>query len=220
MAKSSSTGAGAPDKCYSPSFQSETASLVDGVAHHVLVSASTQVQILSIVDETGSATIGEIVAELPDHPDPVGAVMVMVRLNILVLDLNGVLDANTIVRRAEPEPDPGWASGPIPYSGAGSKPAAPGISLSNGFPHLDAGQEALPERIAAVHMSGLAPSLLVGSGEDRRAFANISALQRPGVYILLSATRAYVGMGSDVGRRVARLARFELNVNIGSKDRP
>ena len=38
----------------------------------------------------------------PGHPDPVGAIEVMIRLGILVAELRGVLDANTVVRRADP----------------------------------------------------------------------------------------------------------------------
>ncbi|WEJ34073.1 hypothetical protein [Devosia sp. SD17-2] len=130
MANSSSTGAGAPGKSYPHSFQTEAPSLIDGLVQHALVSPSIQIQILSIIDETGSATIGDITAELPDHPDPIGAVMVMVGLNILVLEVCGVLDAHTLVRRADPQPDPDGAGGPVSKvpSGSGSPIVSPAAS--------------------------------------------------------------------------------------------
>lgn len=203
MAKFSSTGAGAPDKPYSHSFQTEAPVIVSGLVQHALVSASTQVQILSVIDETGSATIGDTIAELPDHPDPVEAVMAMVRLNILVLDLDGVLDANTVVRRADPEPDPGGATGFSPNPQTRSHCAHEGMVPSNGDCPEDFATEVLPEGIDRVPMSRLSPCVLVGPDTHRRDFARIDALRRPGVYVLLSGNRAYVGMGADVGRRVA-----------------
>ena len=86
MATFSSTGASAPGKAYPHSIQIEPPRLVGGLVQHPLVSAPTQITILQVVDETGSATIGDIIAELPDHPDPVSAVLVMVELKILVIE--------------------------------------------------------------------------------------------------------------------------------------
>lgn len=195
MANSSSTGAVAPGKSYPHPLQSETPPLIGGVVQHVLVSASIQVQILSIVDATGSATIGDIVAELPGHPDPVGAIMVMVGLHILVLDVDGVLDANTLVRRADTEPDPGAAAGPVPHAPNGLASAAP-IPAGSGNADMPAGLERLD-------VSPFRPNVVAGPGAGRRAFARLEDLHRPGIYGLMSATSLYVGMGSDAGLRVA-----------------
>lgn len=75
----------------------------------------------------------------------------------------------------------------------GPAPSAPGGVLHGSGP--------LPDTDAAVSMSGLQPSVLVSPGAERRSLGSL--LRLPGVYILLSGTEAYVGMGSEVGRRVA-----------------
>lgn len=193
MANSSSTGAGAPGKSYPHPFQTEAPPLIGGLVHHALVSPSTQVQILSIIDAVGSASIGDIIAELPDHPDPVAAIMIMVKLNILVAEVRGVLDANTIVRRAEPEPDPDGAAGPVPNlpDGSGSSPLVPPAEV------------AIPAGLEHLEVSPFHANLVVGSGATRRAFARMEELRRPGIYGLMSGTSIYVGMGGDTGMRIA-----------------
>lgn len=125
MATSSSTATGVAGKSYPLHPHTEAPALIGGVVHHALVSPSVQVQILSVVDVAGSATVGDIIAELPGHPDPVGAIMVMVRLKILVAEVRGTLDASAVVRRADPEPDPADAvAAPPDLPGGGGAVAA------------------------------------------------------------------------------------------------
>lgn len=87
--------------------------LINGVVQHERVSAAIQIAILEIVDETGSATIGDLVRAIPHHIDVPGAVLALAGAGLLTLDLAGaILDANAIVRRtAFPSPDD---SGPTP----------------------------------------------------------------------------------------------------------
>ena len=192
MAKHSSTATRVANKSHSPSFQTEVPSLVDGLVHHALVPASTQVRILSIIDETGSATIGDIVAGLPDHPDPVGAVMVMERLNIVVLEVKRILDADTIVRRA---PDPDHVDPVLP----GSMP--PVITHAVSMSGEVAGN--IPPGLERIEVTPFQPNLVIGSGEARRAFARMPELQRPGIYGLMNGSSIYIGMGGDVAARIA-----------------
>lgn len=192
MAESTSTATGVADKSYSPSFQNEEPSLVSGLVQHELVPASTQVRILSLIDATGSATIGDIIADLPDHPDPVGAIIVMERLNIVVLEIKGVLDANTIVRRA-PDMDPD--ADPSPSGGGSDGKARPAASGDDA--------ETIPASIERLAVNPFSAAVFAGTGADRREFARAGALRCPGVYILMNGTSAYVGMGTDLGSRVA-----------------
>lgn len=196
MANSSSTATSVAGKPYPHSFQIEAPPLIGGLVQHVLVSPSVQVQILSIVDATGSASVGDIAAELPDHPDPVGAVMVMVGLNILVADVRGVLDANTMVRRAAPEPSPNTPTAGVPGKHGGHH----GSSNSPAICSTDSG---VPAGLERLEVSPFSARLVLGSGSARRAFARMEDLRRPGVYGLVSDTSVYVGMGSDVGTRIA-----------------
>jgi hypothetical protein len=195
MANSSSTATAVAGKSfYIPSPQAEMPSLIDGLVHHALVTASTQVKILGIVDETGSANIGDIVEALGNHPDPVGAVMVMVRLNILVLALRGPLDANTMVSRAKPEADP-EAPAVAPQVPPGDSDAS---AVKNGSSH-----PRIPASLERLAVNPFRASVVIGPGSSRRDFARIDDLRRPGVYGLMNATSLYIGMGSDVGQRVS-----------------
>lgn len=69
MAKSSSSAAAAANNPY-PHFDhsSEPPRIVDGIVQYALLSPTTQVAILAIVDETGSACVGDIAANLNGHP--------------------------------------------------------------------------------------------------------------------------------------------------------
>ena len=188
MANFSSTGAGAPDKSYPSSFPSDIVPpIVDGLVQHPLLSASIQVQILSIIDVTGSASLGDIVTELPGHADPVTAILALVAAGILDMHIRGVLDANTMVVRsgAAPDPDhPGGSSFNLPV-----QPNTPQVDLPPGI-----------ERIIANPFSA---QLCVGSGSSRHGFAHLDELHRPGVYMLLNANAVYVGVAGDVGVRIA-----------------
>lgn len=191
MTITSSIAATAASKSLSHPTAMEMPSLVDGLIQHALVSASVQVRILSIIDETGSATVGDIVADLTDHPDPVGAVVVMLNLRILVAELRGgVLDANTVIRRAPPEPSPAEPDGVGP-DGPPSPPTTSSAGGGNG------------NRLERPATTSLSPSVIVGSGADRTEFARQPELQRPAVYGLISPTGAYIGRSTKAHRRVA-----------------
>jgi hypothetical protein len=194
MANSSSTAPAVAGKSHSHSSPADAPFLSDGVVQHTLMSASVQVQILSVVDETGCASIGDIIAELENHPDPVGAIMVMVRLNILILDLQGPLDANTVVRRAGPEPDPDLAE---------AKPRVPPSNGDSSIADIGADHPSVPASLERLEANPFRANLVFGSGSARRDFARVDDLRRPGIYGLMSGTSLYVGMGGDAGQRVA-----------------
>ncbi|MCF1742049.1 hypothetical protein [Paradevosia shaoguanensis] len=204
MATLPSTGANAPGKSYPHSFPIEPPRLIGGLIQHPLVSASTQVKILEVVDDTGSASVADIIAELPDHPDPVSAILVMVELRILVLEVDGVVDANTVVRRADPEPDPEDQGGRPAAPGGGSGAAASGSIISDfsvGGDTLPA--PIIPDGLTRLDVAAFAPNVVVGSGAERRAFGHRVELRRPGVYALIGPSGIYIGTGGDVGQRVA-----------------
>lgn len=189
MAKSSSIVPGGTSKSPAYPFDAENARIENGLVQHALFSASTQVKILAIVDETGSTTIGDIIAELNGHPDPVGATMVMVRLGILVLELRSPLDAHTIVRRADPDSAPETQM-PVKTPSGG-----------NGVASNEAAS--LPPTLQCLAGSPFSARVFTANGDDRRDFARMDTLRRPGIYGLISSTSIYIGMGGDVGLRVA-----------------
>lgn len=102
MASSTSNRASARIKS-SFNFPSSIAAsnLIDGVVQDPRISPDMQIAILSIIDETGSTTIGDLTDRLAPRAEVGGAVLALVAAGIVSLALtNGVLDAATIVSRA------------------------------------------------------------------------------------------------------------------------
>lgn len=168
--------------------------IINGVVQHERVSAAIQIAILEIVDETGSATIGDLVRPIPDHVDVPGAVLALAGAGLLTLDLaGGILDANTIVRRnAFPEPDRSDSK-----NGAPSGPRSPNSSTS-------AASNAGGQQIFSLPVRAFHPAILVAAASERRALAKCPELQKPGVYILFNRNEYYVGYGSNTGSRIGQ----------------
>nr|WP_314260710.1 hypothetical protein [uncultured Devosia sp.] len=203
MATYFSTGAHAPGNPFPQTVQHELPLLVGGLIYHPLMSASVQVTILAVVDHTGSASVGDIIAELAGHCDPVGAIQVMVDLNILVIETGGVIDASSVVRRADPQPDPENQGGtPFqPTGGAGCD----GLSVAVSEATVEQDPQVTPEQRGIVRLDAavFSPNVTVAEADARRALSRDHELRRPGVYILASKSEVYVGTSNDVGLRVA-----------------
>lgn len=175
-----------------------------GLVNHPTLSPSIQVQILSIVDATGSASIGDIVAELPGHTDPVGAIFALIAADVLVVVTAGIIDAHSIVARPDGDPNGGFNSeddetppATSPDTAAGSAKDAPPIDVSA------LAEASLPPDLLLVPSSPLKPRIVMGPGRRRAAFKHVPILQQAGVYIFLRAHSVYVGFGTDVGARIA-----------------
>jgi hypothetical protein len=193
MAVLSSSAAPAANNPYLSSIPHDAPSLVGGLVQHVLFSPGVQLQILSIVDETGCATVGDIVAGLPGHPDPVGAIVVMIRLQILCPELRGgLMDAHTVVRRClDPRPDPDKVD-----------------SASEGTTHPVIAPAAIapvdpPSGLTRLEISTFSASVVVGAGNKRSGFGRMPELNCPGIYGLMNSSSIYIGMSGDVARRIA-----------------
>ncbi|MBB4051307.1 hypothetical protein GGR20_000925 [Devosia subaequoris] len=158
------------------------------------MTGSTQLNILRIVDETGSTTIGDIAEGLINHTDPTGAVLVMVDLCILVIEPRGVIDANTVVRRAPEAPDP------LTEHRASSTDVKAAVVDTDDC--CEAAGD-LPVGIERLSASNLAPCVMVATVEARRALGKVAGLDRPGVYALIGDSQVYIGASSSVGNRVA-----------------
>lgn len=184
MAISSSIDAAASGKSSSHAFPNETVpTIIHGLVQHPALSPSDQVQILSVVDATGSASLGDIVAELPGHDQAVSAILALVAAGVLAMNAGIILDENTLISRTSRSDHFDGSDG------GGLPPSVPAASI--------------PASLAVVEGSPFVPKIIVGSGDDRRDFCRANELQRPGVYILLSENSGYVGVGSTVGQRIA-----------------
>lgn len=183
-----------------------------GLISHPTLSPSVQVQILSIVDVTGSASIGDIITELPGHADPVGAIFALIAADVLVVLTAGIIDAHAIVARSG-NGNHGIADGQHPARHV--DPASCIVSqavldaeteaVGNGLPvaYSAFAKDSLPENLLLVPSSPLMPKIVMGPGWRRAAFKHLPVLQRHGVYIMLRSAEAYVGYGADVGARIA-----------------
>ena len=180
----SSSGAAASNKSHFLSAMTSSIAMASGLVQHDLVSPTDQVVILATIDETGSASVGDVMAALNGHVDPAGAIHVLIAAGIVDADIrSGVLDQHTMLARVAPiDPDD-----PTPSAPGGVLPTAGG----------------LPDNAVSLCITSIHPSVVVSPGSARRALGRAESLRRPGVYVLLSGTHAYVGMGSEVGRRVA-----------------
>ncbi|KQN74794.1 DUF4357 domain-containing protein [Devosia sp. Leaf64] len=183
-----------PLPAFSP--QNDLPVLANGRVHHALMSPSVQVRILALIDETGSTTLGEVVAHFPDHSDPVGAVLVMAGLCLLRLDhAEKLLDANTRVRR---------------YPVNGFPPETMMLSPPEKKQEIEPVKEPahpeplkLPASLRRLEARSFRPTVVIGSGDDRRDFAKMQELRRPGIYGLMNSSSLYIGFGIDAGNRVA-----------------
>lgn len=193
MADAFSSDASAWRKLYSSLLPFSPPALVAGLVQHELLSGSTQVTILRIVDESGSASLGDIAFGLGDHPDATGAVLVMVDLAILVIDYAQVIDQHSVVRRAPDRPDPTAIDVETHFDGA-----------DRGDLHkATAADVALPPSVNQLASSTLTPSVLIADATARRSLDKIDSLDRPGVYALVGEHQVYIGASTSVGARIA-----------------
>jgi hypothetical protein len=218
MANLSSTAPVVADKSHTRSVQLNLPALVGGLVQHALVSPTAQVQILSVVDATGTATISDIIAELPGHDDPVGAIFALVAAGVLEILSAGIIDANSIVARtrcdggsrdlvgiASGGPQSPLTDGICALSDGGGAHLVEPVSENIGAAHSCTVDSAavLPEGLQVLQASQLRPRIIVGGGKQRSSFRRVPGLDQPGVYILLHEGDAYVGYGADVGARIA-----------------
>ncbi|MHA6730197.1 hypothetical protein [Devosia sp. A369] len=210
MANALNSGPAAARNTYSPSINTapvgDPSPVHPGLVGHPLLTPSVQVQILSVIDVTGSASIGDIIAELPGHTDPVGAVFALITADVLAVLSTGFVDANTIVARAGQSGLPTGAEAHAAPADAGPSdgPAAAAAADLSILPanFTDLAADTLPHQLDAVPTSPLQPRIIIGSGERRTAFGRVNCLQRPGVYILLRGRDVYIGYGAEVGFRI------------------
>ena len=74
----SSSDAAASNKPYISLTTSSPVAIASGFAQHPLVRPSDQIVILSVIDETGSSSVGDVMAALEGHIDPAGAIPALI----------------------------------------------------------------------------------------------------------------------------------------------
>jgi hypothetical protein len=158
-----------------------------GVVDDPLLDEDAQVGILKRVDETGSASLEDLMAVLPDHPKPAKAVLLLVRLGILQIE-PGLTDANSMLTRRLERPmvfDPGSTGGNGESGDTGSA--------------LQVAEKGKLRRLKIVRPQ---PEIFFAHWTDRAVFRREPALERRGIYLALYCSTAYGGRSSRLVDRL------------------
>lgn len=156
---------------------------LEGLVADPHLDLDSQVAILAAVDETGSASLGDLIALLPDHPSPGQAIKALIREGALVITSSGLIDAHSqVARRINPPLRQGTAS---PQT------------IKKGVQHL---------RIVSPE-----PDIFFASGIDRSYFVREPRLRQKGIYLALYGSAVYVGRSGDTACRIAWGAHLRRN---------
>lgn len=142
-----------------------------GLVKDVLVNADVQVRVLERIDETGSATLGELMALVPDHPQPATAVLRLAERGVLTIE-PGLIDAESLLYRA------------LDRSQARDK----GDGGAGNNPEMSGGGKV--HRLQAARPQ---PEIFFANWSDRSVFRQEPALRGPGFYLALYCNSAYSG---------------------------
>ncbi|MBJ7578429.1 hypothetical protein JHC09_11105 [Devosia sp. MC532] len=195
MHNSSLNGRTAARKAYSSASTAQTNTLPhfeNGFVIHQTLSPSDQVRILAVVDETGSAPLGDILAVLEGHPEPVEAVTALVHAGTLEFGQHQLVDVNTLVFRRCENPNP---IGQRTHHGTPTAPVANG-------PVADIEQENAKCSFFALDTLELRAQVHVTTDRRLRGVGVNRQLEQAGVYIKIFGDIAYVGCGSRVKSRL------------------
>lgn len=163
-----------------------------GLIDDPLIDAGTQVAVLAQIDETGSATLGELMALLPDHANPAEAVTRFVRHGVLTVE-PGLLDGNSLLRRRLTPPL--------------RKATDPAGGSDNNTAHRGKGG------LRRLQIVTPRPEIFFARGVDRAFFTREPYMRRKGIYLALYGNSAYVGRSGDTACRIAwgaHLRRYGL----------
>ncbi len=164
-----------------------TPPLRPGLVRNKLVTPEVQVQVLCLLEETGSTTIGACIRALAGHPEPVGAVLALADAGLVTLSV-GPISTGTLVSRTGDDSEPQAVSSLMPEHLAE-------IWNDTSPIRLDAGVERLFADPAT-------PDIFIVDRSARRHIPFDPSLTRPGIYLATNGTGCYVGMGADVRDRV------------------
>ena len=182
MAKAICSGGASAIKSFSPSIaiSSIPVPTVPGLVAHPALSAELQIGILSIVDETGSATLGDLVENLA-QPHAATAALALVAAGALDIEPVALIDANTrLTRRSK---------------------VAEGCEMQADAPPP---ANPLPDSITPVQRAAFEPQVYLIKTASLSHVRRVEQLKRPGVYVAWTdEASGYVGTGGDIAKRIA-----------------
>lgn len=151
---------------------------LDGLIDDPLIDLDTQIAVLGLIDETGSAPLGDLIEMLPGHAAPGKAIEAFLRHGVVSIE-PGLIDAQSLVsRRVNP-----------PVRGAASETPQGGKAKAAKVHHLGA---TTPE-----------PDIFFAAGIDRNFFVTEPRLRQNGIYFAVYGRKVYTGRAGDTASRVA-----------------
>ncbi len=164
-----------------------------GLITDTRVSPDLQVGLLARIDETGTATIGDLADLFASYPEPVGAVLALAEADVLDLEQVPVIDASTRVTRRQPPDRLEPAADTPPDTPA---PPASGGVMAN-----------LPNSVETLLARSDAPVVTIVAGDDRRDALRVPHLHQTGPYLGMwrngTSWDIYAGSSSDMANRIA-----------------
>ena len=187
----------APDKDTREHFNKNdletTVPIRHGLVADARVSPDFQIGILSRIDETGRATIGDLVGLVLGYMQPVAAIVAMAEAGVVAIEPVPVIDANTVVTRRQP---PDAVDAPAASPPGGRDPSGSGGAMAN-----------LPASVETLLARHSVPVITVVAGEDRRNVQLANTLFQAGFYAAVwndgAICHIYSGSSNHVANRVA-----------------
>lgn len=162
------------------------APIIEGLVADPSLDLDSQIAIFAAIDETGSASLGDLIALLADHPSPGKAILALIREGALIVTTTGLLDAHSqVARRVCPASREAMALAPQPQ----------------------------PQKKGVQHLKIIAPEpdIFYASGIERSYFVQESRLRQRGIYLALYGHEVYVGRSGDTACRIAWGAHLRRN---------
>ena len=170
-----------------------SAPIQHGLVTDTRVSPDFQIGVLSRIDETGSATIGDLAGLVPGYTRPVAAIVAMAEAGVVAIEPVAVIDANTVVTRRQP---PDAVDAPAALPPGGRDPSG-----------SDGARTDLPASVETLLARHSVPAITFVAGEDRRDVQLANKLHQAGCYLAVwndgVLSHIYVGSSNHVANRVA-----------------
>lgn len=151
-----------------------------------------QVKIFDLIDQSGSATMAELLAALPNTEAPAGLIVDLAGMGVLEIDASRFLDGSSLVRRAPTHIEKATAEKPVKGNRRGTTHGKGKYPLE---PHSE---------VAASPVSDdrYEPSIFFVEWDERGSLQYNPAVNGAGVYLGIFDDAIYVGMSKQLHGRL------------------
>jgi hypothetical protein len=156
------------------------------------LSPDVQVKIFDLIDQTGSATMAELLAALPNTEAPAGLIVDLAGMGVLEIDASRFLDGSSLVRRAPTHSEKATAEKPVKGNRRGTTHGKGKRSLE---PHSEV--VAFP-----VSDDRYEPSIFFVEWDERGSLQYNPAVNGAGVYLGIFDDAIHVGKSKQLHGRL------------------